>query len=178
MAGKRGRSGPPGNNNSLEHGLHHYKRMLSGDGLKRSTALYHALQEREQELALALGGDPSPQERVIIADTVKTMLYIGSLDSYLAGLKHIVRKGKVHGVLLERTRLAAHLREDLKTLGLKRVPPPHPSLAEMLVEDEEEQGDNREAPTDPAECPKEEDHQECSSDGGTHGDPVSNPTTC
>jgi len=126
-------------------------------------------------LSMALGGDPSPQEKMIIGDTVKTLLYIGSLDIYLTGLKHLVRKGRVHGVLLERTRLGAHLREDLKTLGLKRVPPPRPSLAEMLVEEEEEQGDNREAPTDPAKCSKKEDQQNGSGDGplvnnhaGTH----------
>jgi len=75
------------------------------------------LRKKELEFGSALGGDPSPQERAIIADTVKTMLYIGSLDAYLAGLKYLVRKGKVLNVLMERTRLAAHMRENLKTLG-------------------------------------------------------------
>ena len=50
------------------------------------------------------------------------MLYVASLDAYLRGLKSIVCKGRVHNVLIERTRLAGHLRENLKTLGLKRVP--------------------------------------------------------
>ena len=81
----------------------------------------------------ALGGDPSPQEKAIIADTVKTLLYIGSLDAYLMGLKSIVRKGRVHNVLIERTRLAGHLRENLKTLGLKRVPKEIPDLAKELA---------------------------------------------
>jgi len=133
MAGKRARSGPPENKNAIQHGLHHYKRLLSGDGLKRSTALYKALRKKELEFGSALGGDPSPQERAIIADTVKTMLYIGSLDAYLAGLKYLVRKGKVLNVLMERTRLAAHMRENLKTLGLKRVPKEIPDLARELV---------------------------------------------
>ncbi len=123
---------PPGNKNAMRHGLHHYKRLLSGDGLKRSTALYHALAAKEQELVTALGGDPSPQERAIIGDTVKTMLYIGSLDSYLMGLKSIVRKGRVHNALIERTRLAGHLRENLKTLGTKRVAKEIPDLAREL----------------------------------------------
>ena len=132
MAGKKGRSGPPGNKNAMEHGLHHYKRLLSGDGLKRSTALYHALAAKEQELIASLGGDPSPQEHAIISDAAKTMLYVGSLDHYLTGLKSVVRKGRVHNVLIERTRLAAHLRENLKTLGLKRVPKEVPDLAKAL----------------------------------------------
>ncbi len=134
MAGKRGRSGPPANKNAMRHGLHHYKRLLSGDGLKRSTALYHALREKELELVSALGGDPSPQERFIIGYSVKTLLYIGSLDAYLMGLKSIVRKGRVHNVLIERTRLAGHLRENLKTLGLKRVAKEIPDLAKALQE--------------------------------------------
>ena len=132
MAGKRARSGPPGNKNAVKHALYFYKRLLSGDGLKRSTALYRAIAEKEQELVSALGGDPSPQERAIIGDTVKTMLYIGSLDAYLAGLKNLVRKGRVHNVLIERTRLAGHLRENLKTLGLKRVSKEVPDLAHEL----------------------------------------------
>ena len=131
----------------MQHGVHHYKRLLSGDGLKRSTALYHALRERQQELALALGGDPSPQERAIIADTVKTMLYIGSLDAYLMGLKSIVRKGRVHNVLIERTRLAGHLRENLKTLGLKRVPKDIPldlarELQQIQVKEQAEESES------------------------------------
>jgi len=125
---------PLGNQNALRHGLYSLRAMLNGDGLDRRTSLYRALTEKEQELISALGGDPSPQERVIIADTVKTMLFIGSLDHYLLQLKSLVRKGKVHSVLGERTRLAGHLRENLKTLGLKRVAKPVPSFDEWLAE--------------------------------------------
>ena len=140
MAGKRGRSGPPRNQNAVQHGLHHYKRLLSGDGLKRSTALYHALREKELELVSALGGDPSPQERAIIGDTIKTMLYIGSLDNYLMQLKSLVRKGRVHAVLAERTRLGSHLRENLKSLGLERRAKPIPDLQKYLEEKYGESG--------------------------------------
>jgi hypothetical protein len=63
----------------------------------------------------------APQEQAIIGDSVKNMLYIASLDNYLMGLKSLVRKGKPHPVLSIRTQLSAHLRENLKTLGLKRV---------------------------------------------------------
>jgi hypothetical protein len=34
-------------------------------------------------------------------------------------LKSLVRKGKIHGVVSERTKIGAHIRENLKTLGLK-----------------------------------------------------------
>ena len=78
------------------------------------------------------GGDPSPQEMAIIADSVKVMLYLGSLDNYLAGLKSLVRRGKVHAVLGERVRLAAHLRENLKTLGLGRRTKEVVDLAQAL----------------------------------------------
>lgn len=62
-----------------------------------------------------------PQEQAAIADSVKNMLYIASLDNYLMGLKSLVRKDRPHPVIAARTQLAAHLRENLKTLGLKRV---------------------------------------------------------
>ncbi len=127
---------PRGNRNALTHGFNHYKRLISSDGLKRSTSLYRALREKEQELVSALGSDPSPQERIIIADTVKNLLYIGSLDAYLAGLKHLVRKGRVHPVLDIRTKLAAHLRENLKTLGLERKTRPL-TLQDVLDKDAE-----------------------------------------
>jgi PIN domain nuclease of toxin-antitoxin system len=44
----------------------------------------------------------SPQERIIIADTVKHLLFAASLDRYLMQLN----KRKVHGVVSERHGLA------------------------------------------------------------------------
>jgi len=173
MAGKRGRSGPPGNANALQHGYYALKdKLQAGKGLDKRTAIARAIRARGLEFNIALGGDPSPQLTLLITDTVITEMYESSLDRYLMGLKSLVRKGRPHPVLAERTRLAAHIRENLKALGLKRVPPPRPSLAEMLVEEEEEQGEeqagNRE--TDPAECPTEEDQQNGSGDGDTPGE--------
>ena len=123
QAPKRGHApgGPTGNKKALKHGLYSYRAMLNGDGLDERTSLFKALREKEQELVRALGGDPSPQELAIIGDSVKNMLYIASLDNYLMGLKSLVRKGRPHPVLAIRTQLSAHLRENLKTLGLKRV---------------------------------------------------------
>ena len=145
MAGVKGRSGPPGNLNGVRHGLYSLRALLSGDGLDQRTSLYKALREKEQELIGSLGGDPSPQEKAIIADTVKTMLFLGSLDHYLTGLKSLVRKGRVHCVLSERTRLAAHMRENLKTLGLKRVTKPL-TLDDPLAEDDDEPSQDEPVP--------------------------------
>ena len=113
--------GPSGNKKALKHGLYAYQAMLNGKGLDERTSLFKAMREKELELITALGGDPSPQQQAIIADSVKNMLYIASLDNYLMGLKSLVRKGKPHPVLAIRTQLSAHLRENLKTLGLRRV---------------------------------------------------------
>lgn len=103
------------------------------------SAISKWLRAREQDYIAALGGDPSPQEKVIIGDTVKTMLYVATVDHYLMGLKSLVRKGRVHGVLIERLRLAAHLRENLKTIGLKRIQKTL-TLAELLAQGDDGEG--------------------------------------
>ena len=128
---------PFGSRNAWKHGLRYYKRLLSGDGLKKSTAIYHALAQKEAELIAALGGDPSPMERAIIGDTIKHMLFAGSIDHYLLSLKSLVRKGRLHAVVGERTRIGAHIRENLKTLGLKRVTKTL-TLQELLEQDDED----------------------------------------
>ena len=115
------KGGPVGNTKALKHGLYTYQAMLNGKGLDERTSLFKALCEKEQELVTALGGDPSPQQQALIADSVKNMLYVATLDNYLMQLKSLVRKGKPHPVLAVRTQLSAHLRENLRTLGLKRV---------------------------------------------------------
>src|SRR5512132_299643 len=134
--------GPPGNKKAVKHGLYSYKAMLNGNGLDERTSLFKALREKEQELISALGGDPSPQEQAIIGDSVKNMLYIASLDNYLMGLKSLVRKGRPHPVLSIRTQLSAHLRENLKTLGLKRVAKTL-SLHEILAKDNDQQANGK-----------------------------------
>ena len=71
----------------------------------------------------------------LISDSVKVMLYVSSCDNYLMGLKSLIRKSRPHPVLAIRTQLSAHLRENLKTLGLKRVSR-QLSLDEILSEDD------------------------------------------
>lgn len=115
-----GHGAPRGNKNALKHGFWTYKAMLNGDGLDERTSLFRALREKENELIASLGGDPSPQELIIISDSIKNILYIASMDNYLMKLKSIVRKGRAHPVLTMRTQIASHLRENLKTIGLHR----------------------------------------------------------
>jgi hypothetical protein len=141
-AGRNGNVAPPApkhNKYAVRHGLYSYKAVIEGGGIDRRSSLYRALREKEQELIVSLGGDPSPQERVIIADSIKVMLYVGSLDQYLSNLKSLVRKGRPHPVLAIRTTLSAHLRENLKTLGLKRVAKTL-SLNEILAKDDDKPG--------------------------------------
>jgi hypothetical protein len=119
--GKPARSGPPGNKNAVKHGFYTYKAMLNGSGLDERTSLFKAMRDKERKFIDALGGDPSPQEQVLIADTVQAMLFKSSLTNYLMGLKSLVRKRKAHPVLAIITQLSSQIRENLKTLGLKRV---------------------------------------------------------
>jgi hypothetical protein len=109
--------------------------MLEGDRLDQRSSLYRGLREKENELISALGGDPSPQERIIIADSIKNILYIASLDNYLMGLKSFVRKGRPHPCLSIRTQLSGHLRENLKAIGLHRRVKTA-SLTEILSHDQ------------------------------------------
>jgi hypothetical protein len=140
---KPGRGAPLGNKNHLKHGFYVYKAMLNGDGLDERSSLFKALREKENELVTSLGGDPSPQERIIISDSIKNILYIASMDNYLMGMKNIkslVRKGKPHPCLTMRTQLASHLRDNLKTLGLHRRVK-QTSLTEILSQHDEENTD-------------------------------------
>jgi hypothetical protein len=132
---------PKGSKNHWKHGMYTYKAMLDGNGLDERSSLFRALREKERELVAALGGDPSPQEMCIIADSIKNMLYVASLDNYLMQLKSLTRKGKAHPILAIRTQLSAHLRENLKTLGLKRVSR-NLSLTEILSKDNNQQPTN------------------------------------
>ncbi|HEX9263850.1 MAG TPA: hypothetical protein VF977_05740 [Candidatus Binatia bacterium] len=129
------------NKPAVKHSLHTFRRMLEGAKVDGRTSLYRVLREKEQELITAHGGDPSPQERLIIADAVKTLLYVGTLDEYLMALDGgIVGKGKVIPVVDTRTKLAGHLREDLRALGLHRRVKAL-SLHDLLTHDENENPD-------------------------------------
>jgi hypothetical protein len=129
---------PKGNKRALKHGLHTYRRLLEGGKLDGRTSLHKVLREKERELVTALGGDPSPQEQILITDAVKTLLYVATLDEYLMSLDGgIVRNGKVISVVDTRVKLAAHLKETLRTIGLQRKTK-QVTLADILRESEPE----------------------------------------
>jgi len=102
---------PKRNHNAVKHGLYAFRRVLNGKGIDERSSLFKALRAKELEFIAALGGDPSPQELAIIQDSVKSLLYIGSLDNYLLELRSLVRKSRPHPVLAIRSQLASHLRE-------------------------------------------------------------------
>ena len=128
-----------GNSPARKHGLNVFKRLLEGPTVDGRSSLYKVLRDKERELVAALGGDPSPQQRMIIADSVKTMLYVGTLDEYLLALEGgIVKGGKVIPVVESRTQLAAHLRRNLEALGLERKVK-QVTLADILAEHSEQE---------------------------------------
>ncbi len=120
----KSRGGQRGNSNNLQHGYYALKGLLNGGRLDKRTAIYRALREKEQELISALGGSEnvSPQEVVLIGDSVRVMMYTASLDNYLMGLKSLVRKGKVRDAVIQRVKLGGHLRENLKHWGSRECP--------------------------------------------------------
>src|SRR5262249_22526886 len=82
---KKPAGGPPkGSRNHEIHGLYRMKRIIDYDGIDKRSSLSKALRLKEQELIDSLGGDPSPQERVIITDSVKVILYLSTCDTYLS----------------------------------------------------------------------------------------------
>ena len=137
---KFGRTVRRGNTLAVKHSLWRLRRML-GSKLDHRTTLWKVLCEKEVELIAALGGDPSPQERIIIADTVRTMLYTSTLDEYLIKLDgNIVKGNKVISVVDTRTKLASHLRDNLRAIGLHRRVK-QTSLTEILSRSDEPQTD-------------------------------------
>jgi hypothetical protein len=119
--GKPARSGPPGNKNAVKHGVHSLTAMRKRGKIDRRTSFGRAFEARKKEYMGDLGDDASVMLHGIVEDTVWTEFYIASYDQYLAGLKSIICKGRPHPITEARTRLAAHKRENIKLMGLKRV---------------------------------------------------------
>ena len=125
-----------GNTLATKHSVYYFQRLLNGK-LDHRTRLNRVLREKERDLIAALGGDPSPQERILIADAVKNILYIGTIDEYLMSLDGgIIRQFKVIPVVDTRTKLASHLRDNLRALGLHRRVK-QVTLTEMLAQHDE-----------------------------------------
>ena len=112
----------PGNRNAVKHGVHSLTVARKRGKVDRRTSFGRAFEAGKKEYISHLGGDQlSAMELALVVDTVWTDFYIAAYDAYLSSLKSVIRKGRPHPIIDARTRLAAHRRENLKTLGLKRV---------------------------------------------------------
>jgi hypothetical protein len=112
---------PPGNQYAKKHGVRGLQAARKLGKIDKRTSFGQAFEKRRREYVAHLGGDVSTMEMAIIEDSIWTDFYITSYDVYLASLKSVIRKGRPHPIIDARTRLAAHRRENLKLLGLKRV---------------------------------------------------------
>ncbi len=145
MAGRRDRSGPPGNLNAVAHGGYALKGRLNGTRLDRRSALFRAFMTRVNEFVSAMGGDASPQQSSLIHDTVKSEFYAEEKEAYLDRLKSRIRKGREHPLMEARRKDRAHIRENLKLIGLRRLPRDLPDLAKELQQLQvQEQGERLE----------------------------------
>lgn len=132
------RGAPRGNQNAAKNGITGLRRMRKGGEIDKRTSFGRAFEARKAEYISHLGGDElSVMELAIIEDTVWTDFYTMAYDIYLSRLKSVIRKGRPHPVVDARTRLAAHRRENLKNLGLRRRTKTV-SLQEILAKDEPE----------------------------------------
>ena len=138
LPGKPGNTygGPRGNMKAAKHGVYSLRAARRGGKIDKRTSFGKAFERHKAEYVSHLGGDQlSAMELAIVEDTVWTDFYTAAYDAYLSNLKSVIRKGRPHPIVDARTRLAAHRRENLKTLGLKRVAKSL-SLTEILSNDE------------------------------------------
>jgi len=122
LPGKPGNAygGPVGNQKAVKHGVRGLQAARKLGKIDKRTAFGQAFEKRKREYIAHLGGDVSTMEMAIIEDSIWTDFYITNYDAYLASLKSVIRKGRPHPIIDARTRLAAHRRDNLKLLGLKR----------------------------------------------------------
>ena len=121
-AGRNAPGGPPGNQKAVKHGVRSLIAARKRGKVDLRTRFGRAFEAGKKEYISHLGGDQlSAMELALVVDTVWSDFYIAAYDAYLSSLKSVIRKGRPHPIIDARTRLAAHRRENLKTLGLKRV---------------------------------------------------------
>jgi hypothetical protein len=132
--------GPVGNQKARKHGVRGLQIARKVGKIDKRTSFGQAFERRKREYVAHLGGDVSAMELVLIEDTVWNDFYVMNYDVYLSGLKSVVRKGRPHPIVAERNHAAAHRRENLKLLGLKRVAKTL-SLHEILAKDDDKPAD-------------------------------------
>ncbi len=133
MAGKPARSGPPGNQNGLQHGLYSLFALRKQGKRDMRKAFWREFKKAEEKYAIALAGDPSPQEMTLITDLVWHDYYIAIIDIEICSRRRLVRKGKPYALLELRPRYSANRREIIKIVGTKRRAKDLPDLARELA---------------------------------------------
>lgn len=123
----RKKRGQLGNTNALQHGGY---RDLSAEKLDQRTREAKALNQVEGELVTALGGEPSPQEILIVKQAAVKAVRVALIGQHL-----LIANGSAPQSLLDDyLRWGRELREDLKTLGLERRAKPVQGLQAYLQE--------------------------------------------
>jgi hypothetical protein len=90
----------------------------------------------KRELAESIGGQPSPQELMVIELCCRNRMILDSIDSWLFQQKCLLNKKKksVLPIVRERQAIDAALARHLQSLGLSRREPPTPTLDAYLRE--------------------------------------------
>lgn len=135
----RARGAQPGNSNARKHGLSTLQRRLSDAGLAKvdgRSALARARADWMNEVRTARGGDLSPSEEALLEAASVTWVLLSSVDAWLLEQPSLVnrRRRELLPVVQQRASLVRNLRELLGDIGLKRVPPPGPSLRQKMAE--------------------------------------------
>ena len=102
--------GQPKNENAIRHGA--YQSLAKLDGRTREA---QALRQVEAELVSAIGGDPSPQQILIIKRACVKALRCALMEAVL-----ISDRNPSHELEQNYLRFSRDLREDLRTLGLQK----------------------------------------------------------
>jgi hypothetical protein len=125
-------------------GFHALVAAVQRDGLSaldgRSSEA-RAIRLWKAQVSADLGDDLSAQELTLLDVAAVDMALLSVADAWLKeNAGHVVNRRKKTFVPLvaERLRVASHLAELLKALGIKRRPKPAPTLAEFLAQRERE----------------------------------------
>jgi len=140
---KRAPGGQIGNGGAIKHGVYTIIRLLKEGALDGRTTLAKWRLRRIDEYVSSQGGEGKvgvPQ-KATIEDTVDLEIVQTRINDELNRVKRLYRRGKPHpllDILIKVSRQITDNRKAFKVLG-GRVPPAHPTFAELLAEQSEEE---------------------------------------
>jgi hypothetical protein len=137
---ERARGGQPANKNAKVHGLYAARRAMTEFGLRAidgRSAVGIALREFRAGIVQDLGGEDalSTQQHAVLDVVVREKLMLDSIDAFILQQPSLVlkRKKSLLPIVRERACIAESFVRNLQLLGLYRVPPPKPTLADVLA---------------------------------------------